>query len=96
MFQDARYAKNFCSEPKASVSHETFRAWYCQCELRLSKVMDGANQAAFLEMHQVIKYLIDTKSIGLKLELKGSKKEPGTLYVSAIVTMQKIQSQEEV
>ena len=42
----------------------------------LSKIMDGANLAAFHEMHQVIKYVLDTRSLGLKFKLKGIEKEP--------------------
>ena len=42
----------------------------------LSEIMGGENQAAFLEMHQVIKYVINTRSLGLKQEPKGSEKEP--------------------
>ena len=32
----------------------------------LSKVLDGATQEAFKELHQVIKYILDTKTWGLK------------------------------
>ena len=42
----------------------------------LSKVMDGANRAAFLEMHHEIKYVLGTKNLGLKIEPKGDKDEP--------------------
>ena len=38
--------------------------------------MDGISQAVFLEMHWVIKCALNTKSLGLKLEPKGSEKEP--------------------
>ena len=38
--------------------------------------MDGVNQAAFLQMQQVIKYILETRSLGLKLEQKESDKEP--------------------
>ena len=38
--------------------------------------MDGVNKAAFLEMHWVIKYVLDTKNLGLKLEPKENEKEP--------------------
>ena len=34
----------------------------------LSNVMDSANVAAFLKIHQVIKYALDTRNLGLKLE----------------------------
>ena len=34
----------------------------------LSKVMDGTNPEAFLEMHRMIKYAIDNKNLGLKVE----------------------------
>ena len=33
----------------------------------LSKVLDGATEEAFKEQHQVIKYVLDTKTWGLKL-----------------------------
>ena len=56
----------------------------------LSKVMDGANQAVFFKMHQIIRYVLDTRSLGLKLEPK-EKKEPLVLYVSPTVTMLEIQ-----
>ena len=35
---------------------------------QLSKVMDGANKAAFVEMYQVIKYVLDTKNLGMKVK----------------------------
>ena len=34
----------------------------------LSKVMNGANQVVFLRMHYVIKYVLDTMSLCLKIE----------------------------
>ena len=42
----------------------------------LSKIVDGENQAAFLEIHQVIKYVLHSRSLELKLEPNGSEKEP--------------------
>ena len=42
----------------------------------LSKVMDCVNQAAFLQMYSVIKYAPNIRCLGLKLEPKGSEKEP--------------------
>ena len=62
---------------------------------QLSKIMVGANQASFPEMHQVINYVLNTRSLGLKLEQKKTRRNPGSLFVSVIVTMQEIQSQEE-
>ena len=41
----------------------------------LSKVIDSANQVAFLEMHQVLKYVLGINTLGLKLEPNGSKEE---------------------
>ena len=38
-------------------------------------VMDGANQVAFLEMHNVIKYALNTRNIRLKIEQNGNKNE---------------------
>ena len=43
----------------------------------LSKVNYGTNQVIFLEMH-MIKYMLDTRNLGLKLETLGMKKNPGT------------------
>ena len=34
----------------------------------LSKIMGGANLAAFLEMHCVIKYVLDTRDLGVVIE----------------------------
>lgn len=34
----------------------------------LSKVLDGATQKAFKELHRVIKYVLDTKTWGLKFK----------------------------
>lgn len=36
----------------------------------LSKVMDGANMSAFKEMKRIIKFVLDTKYMGLKIEPK--------------------------
>ena len=48
------------------------------CEL--SKVLDGATKAANREFHRVIKYVLDTKSMGLKIKLTLFKKnEPWDL-----------------
>ena len=33
----------------------------------LSKVLDGANKAAFKEMHGIIKYVLDIRDLGLKI-----------------------------
>ena len=38
--------------------------------------MDGANQAAFLKMHCVIKCLLDTQNLRSMLDPSGSEKEP--------------------
>ena len=56
------------------------------CEADLSKVIDHANQTVFFDIHQVIKYVFNTRSLGLKLESKRSEKEMWTLCVSVIVT----------
>ena len=42
----------------------------------LLKVLDGAKQAAFLKMHHVIKYILDLRNLGLKLEPSRNEKEP--------------------
>ena len=36
----------------------------------LSKVMDGATEQAMKEMMRIIKHVIDTKNVGLKIEPK--------------------------
>ena len=43
---------------------------------KLSKVIDNANQAAFLEMHWVITYVLDTKILELKIKPNEGKNEP--------------------
>ena len=62
----------------------------------LLKFIDSVNQATFLEMHQVIKYVLDTRSLELNLNQKGVRNSPKTLFASAIVNMQEIQLQGEV
>ena len=42
----------------------------------LSKTNDGANPAAFKELLHVIKYVLDTKNLGLKIEHMGNFNEP--------------------
>lgn len=41
----------------------------------LSKVMDGATPAAFKELKRVIKFVLDTKDLGLKIEPQSEKSE---------------------
>ena len=43
----------------------------------LSKVLDGSTDASFKEMLRVIKYVLDTKNMGLKIELTQPRKEAG-------------------
>ena len=38
----------------------------------LSKVINGVNQATFFERYWVMKHVLDTRSLGLKLEPKES------------------------
>ena len=47
--------------------------------------MDGAKKAAFLEIHQVIKYVLDAKNLGLKIEPDRNKEG---LLLSMIAIMQ--------
>ena len=47
----------------------------------LSKMNDGANQAAFFEMQHVIMYMLDTRNFGLKLIYQEMKTNFGKLYV---------------
>ena len=42
----------------------------------ISKVMNGTNQATFLEMHCVFKYVLDTWILGLKIESNRNNEEP--------------------
>ena len=42
----------------------------------LSRDMDGVNQAAFLKMHHVIKYVLNTRNNKLELEPSMNEKEP--------------------
>ena len=39
-------------------------------------MMDGANKAAFLEMHWQIEYILDIKTLGLKIAPNRNEKEP--------------------
>ena len=43
----------------------------------LSKANDGANSAAYKELLHVIKYVIDMKYLGLKIEPRGIPTNPG-------------------
>ena len=47
----------------------------------LSKVLDGATPSSFKEMHRVIKYVLDTKTKGLKIEPSVKKDEPWKLVL---------------
>ena len=40
----------------------------CNAVRELSKCLDGASQAAYKEMLRIIKYVLDSKSKGLKIE----------------------------
>ena len=42
----------------------------------LSKANDGANPAAYKELLCVIKYVMDTKNLGFKIEPMGNSNEP--------------------
>ena len=43
---------------------------------KLSKVNDRACKTAFHEMHHVMKYVVNTKSLGLKIEPTGDENDP--------------------
>ena len=43
---------------------------------KLSKANDGVNPAAYLELLCVIKYVIDTKNLGLKIKPTGNSDKP--------------------
>ena len=47
----------------------------------LSKVLDGASEAAFKELKRVIKFVLDTKEYGLKIEPKIGEDEEWSLTV---------------
>ena len=53
------------------ISYEAFKRKYCWWVRKLSQVFDVANEAAFVETYQVIKYVLDT--IGLNIEQNNSK-----------------------
>ncbi len=53
----------------------------CNATRELSKAMDGANPAAFKELHRVIKYAIDTKDLGLKFQPTFEKGLPWELLL---------------
>ena len=42
----------------------------------LSKVNDGANPAAYKEFLLVVKYVLDTEMLGLKIEPMGNSNKP--------------------
>ena len=48
------------------------------CVRELSKVLDGTTDCAFNEMLRIIKYVLDTKTLGLKIE--PDDKPPGSLW----------------
>ena len=54
---------------------------------KLSKANDGTNPVAYKESLCMIKYVIDTKNLGLKIEPTGIPTNPGRSYVLAIVTI---------
>ena len=64
-------------------SYEHSKTDIANATWEFSKVMDHVNQDAFLEMHQVIRCVLNNKSIGSKSEPKGGKKESwGITYFS--------------
>ena len=54
----------------------------------LSKVNDGANPVAYKELLCVIRYVLDTNSLGLQIGPMENSNEPWEIFVLAIVTMQ--------
>ena len=42
----------------------------------LSKVNDGANPTAYEDLLHVIRYVLDTKNLGLKIKPTGNSNEP--------------------
>ena len=57
--------------------------------------MDGTNQAVFLEVQQVIKYVLDTKISDWKLNKMEMRMNDGTKFVVTVI-MQTIWILEEV
>ena len=57
----------------------------------LSKANNGANPSAYKELLHVIRYVLDTKNLGLKIKPMGNSKEPWEIIFLAIVTMQETQ-----
>ena len=49
-----------------------------------SKVNDRVSKVAFLEMHCVIKYVLDTKKLGLKIESTGDEKDTGDIVCCVV------------
>ena len=71
------------------VPSEAFQAQYCQCNLETVKGNDGANEATFLELHHVIKYVLDMIHLGLKIyRWERTVGHCGTLSVLATVIME--------
>ena len=53
----------------------------------LSKTNDGVKPAAYKELLNIIKYVINTRTLGLRLNPQGISMTPVRLYVLAMVTM---------
>ena len=60
----------------ASVPDQTLMPRSCQCNQRIAKANDGANLAAYKELLQVVKYVLNTEMLGLKIEPTGNSNEP--------------------
>ena len=54
----------------------------------LSNANDGANPAAYKEHLRVIRYVLDTMNLGLKIEPTGNSSKPREIVFLAIATMQ--------
>ena len=61
----------------------------------LSKSQQWCKPAAFKELLHVIKYVLDMKNLGLKLNPWGIPMNAGNVYVLVIATMQETQQVEE-
>ena len=61
-----------------------------------SNVNDAENPSAFCELLHLIRYVLNTKNLGLKLKPLGMQANPGILCVSAIVITLEIPSAREV
>ena len=57
----------------------------------LSKVLHGANMAAYKKMHQIIKYVLDSRDFKMQTEpIQGSKQPWETVITLEILTVEEV------